>query len=375
MRPVARVFANGVDITGDLSDRLLSVEVIDHAEDKSDRCAIEVDDRPLEFGAVIAVPSIGTVLTVFMGYAERGVLLMGQYIVDQVEIGEPPATIRVGARSAAMPDPFRSPRTQSWHQQTLGDIFGEIAGRNGMQPRVDGSLSPVVVHHIDQTAESDMSFAARLAAKYDAVARPAGGALVVVPRGAGETAGGEALPTVTVMRGDCASWVYSYSARDDAGQSGSIPGGADTGGEAAAGFGPGAQRQPGGVRAYWWDFRAGRREEVTVGDEPFEDLRWLYHNESEARAAAGAAKNVASRGKGRFTCEVGGNPTIGAEGQLVLAAWRPYIPTVWRIVTVNHRYSSSGFVTSITGELFDEDRDDTAQGAMSVPPHPDDHID
>lgn len=131
----------------------------------------------------------------------------------------------------------------------------------------------------------------------------------------------------------------------------------------------------GGIRAYWTDIRTGEREEVTAGDEPFHDLRYSYHNEAEAQAAADAAKNAADRGKASFSCEVGGRPDVQAEAKLTLAGFRPYIPAEWRIKQVTHRFESGGYTTSITAELFEEQQTGVAGSVAGTTPGEDDLID
>jgi hypothetical protein len=41
---------------------------------------------------------------------------MGSYLVDEMELRHPPATLSVGARAADMSGPFRSRKTRSWER-------------------------------------------------------------------------------------------------------------------------------------------------------------------------------------------------------------------------------------------------------------------
>ena len=55
----------------------------------------------------------------------------GPFILDDLRISSPPRTPEVTGRAADMPNSFRTPRTESYHQATLGALAATIAGGNG----------------------------------------------------------------------------------------------------------------------------------------------------------------------------------------------------------------------------------------------------
>lgn len=362
MQPFCSIMSGGTDLTGGLSDRLLSIEVTDVAEEKSDSVSITLDDRAgLADGAVAAMPQIGKEVTIIMGYRDGASADKGTYLIDDLTVSSPPRQMVVTGRAAAMNKSFRSPRSQSYHQQTLGAIMQEIAGRNGYSAAVDPELSGIVVRHRDQSNESDMAFAVRLAREHDAVAKPVSGKLAVARKGTGKSVTGESLPPVTLTEGDCISWTFNYSAREEAGQA-SEDGASNT-------------DNGGGVRAFWHDIRTGEKKEVTAGSEPYHDLRYSYHNEAEATAAVGAKQNASARGKASFSCEIPGDPFVQAEAILILASFRPYIPTMWRITSAKHKFDGSGYRVSISAELYSESQTDISNSVKSTSPTDDDKID
>ncbi|MER8394096.1 contractile injection system protein, VgrG/Pvc8 family [Mesorhizobium sp. M1340] len=396
MTPFASFSSDGKDITGGLADRLLSVECHDEAEDKSDRVTIELDDRARwSDGAVSAMPLIGSTITVTLGYREGESATFGPYLIDDLDVSSPPRVLKVTGRSAAMPKSFRTPKTKSYHQKTLGSIMQEIAGRNGYEAKIDPALSGIVMRHIDQRNESDMSFATRLAALHDGVARPVAGKLAVAKRGTGKSVTGEALATVTLIEADCSTFSFKYSARDEAGEAGGLDGGGGDSAQGAAGAAGdtasgqtdgesiidlpddegGDAEEKGGVRAFWTDLRSGETKEATAGEEPFHDLRYTYHNEAEAQAAADSYKNKSARGKASFGCTIGGRPSVQAEAKLILSAFRPYIPAEWRIKSASHVFNSGGYTTAIDAELFAERQADVPAGVKKTTPTDDDKID
>ncbi|QKC90013.1 late control protein [Mesorhizobium sp. NZP2234] len=396
MTPFASFSSDGKDITGGLADRLLSVQCHDEAEDKSDRVTIELDDRARwSDGGVAALPLIGSNITVTLGYREGESATFGPYLIDDLDVGSPPRVLKVTGRAAAMPKSFRTPKTKSYHQKTVGAIMQEIAGRNGYEAKLDPALSGIVMRHIDQRNESDMAFATRLAAMHDGVARPVAGKLAVAKRGTGKSVTGEALATVTLVETDCSTFSFKYSARDEAGEAAgldngggdSAQGAAGAAGETASGQADGefiidvpgdesgGAQEKGGVRAFWTDIRTGETKEATAGKEPFHDLRYTHHNEAEAQAAADSYKNKSDRGKASFSCTIGGRPGVQAEAKLILSNFRPYIPAEWRIKTATHTFNASGYSTAIDAELFAEKQADVPAGVKKTKPTDDDKID
>ena len=338
MTPAFRILAGTADITAAISDRLIDLSVIDEAGINSDELKLTLDDRLRESGGIAELPRIGTTLVVYLGYAETGLIRMGSYIVDEIEINAPPATLTVSAKAANMVGPFRSPKTQSWDNTTLGKIVEKIAGQHGYTPKIDEALSAIAIPHVDQTAESDMAFLTRLAQTQDGIAKPMDGFLVLAKQGASKSLSGLLMPTMPLSARDLADWRYRHSAREPSG-SGETQ---DQG-----------QQPPttatGGTKAYWWDLEQGERREVTVGKPPFTEDRKVYPSEAEAKAAAEKGVASSQRAQGELSFSLPGNPRLAAEGRVSIAL-RPGIPTDWRIKRVEHRLGAQGYTTQVDCE-------------------------
>ncbi|MGO8269283.1 phage late control D family protein [Rhizobium ruizarguesonis] len=385
MRPFVQILASGNDLAAGLGDRLLSVECHDEAEDKSDRVAITIDDRP-RFGdlGVVSMPGIGMTVEIVMGYQDGAAASRGTFLIDELGVSSPARQLVVTGRAANMTKSYRTPRTQSYHQMTVGEIMQEIAGRNGYAARVDAKLSGIVVRHIDQHNESDMAFATRLAAMHDAVAKPVAGRLVAAKRGTGNSVTGATLPVVVLTESMCESWDFKYSARDEAGEASGMDSD-NYGGESADAVKPdiagniittGSESgSGGGVRAVWTDIRTGEKKVVLGGQAPYHDLRYSYHNEAEAVAAVSEKMNASKRGKASFSCTIGGKVDVQAEAKLFLSNFRPYIPTLWRIKSCEHRFDAGGYTTTIEAELFEAKQDDVPGKVKGTTPTDDDKID
>ncbi|WP_396583976.1 phage late control D family protein [Bartonella grahamii] len=415
MKPFCMVLANGEDITKTLMDYVLSIEITDEAENKSDRITIELDDRARDSdNGFLDIPLIGTVISITLGYEGGKNRDMGAYLIDEISVSSPPQSLSVTGRAASMNTSYRTPKSQSYHQKTLGSIIQEIAQRNGYTAKVDPSLAKIVVRHIDQTSESDMAFATRLAEEYDAVAKPVDGKLVLAKRGEGKAITGETLPIVVIHEKHCTSWDFKYSARDEAGAANGLE--TDVGddqkaaadarepeeidddenfihmddsdraapsssesekAETTAEKGEEDKEKKGGVLATYHDIRSGEKKEVKVGNPPFHELKYTYHNQSEAVAAIAAYRNKSSRGKSSFSCDIGGDPFVQAEAKLVQEPpFRPYIPAEWRIKSVKHKLDKTGgYTTKIECELFDTLQEDAAGNVANTTPDKDDTLD
>ena len=339
MQPLFRIYAGSEEITAAIRDRLIELVVTDEAGTQSDELKLTLDDRRREDGAIAELPKIGTVLTVSLGYAETTLVAMGRFIVDEVEIRSPPATLTVSAKAADMVGPFRSPKTRSWDATTLGQLVETIAAEHRYEPKIDPELGAMVIPHLDQTEESDMALLTRLASKHDAVAKPVSGFLVLARQGAIKTLTGQAMPTLRLNSSDLAEWGYRHAARK--------PGGS---GATQAASTPTPPTPPttatGGTKAYWWDFEKGERREVTTGSPPFEEIRYVHATEAEAKAAAATKKNRGERGQGELSFSLPGDSRLAAEGRLSLFL-RPGIPTDWRIKRVEHRLGTQGYTTQV----------------------------
>jgi phage protein D len=197
MRPSFSITANGNDITGSLSERLVSLEVVDTVDETSDSLTIVLEDTT----GTLALPKSGARLEVAIGYNGQNTRL-GAFVVDDVQIEGPPDTIVVTCSSTPFVEgqggsaSFTSRKTRSWDGKTIGDIVQTIAGECNLEAVVDETLEGVTIPHIDQLGESDSNLLIRIARRFGAVLKPADGRLVVAAEQGGRTTSGQALGLV-----------------------------------------------------------------------------------------------------------------------------------------------------------------------------------
>lgn len=347
MTPDFQLLANGADITANVRDRLLSLTFRDEAELKSDRLTLALDDRKTLDGAHVALPGIGTLLELSLGYA--GALVpMGKFKVDKLARKGNPATLTVEARAHDTSSPARSRVTKSWHDTTLGAVARQVAEEAGLEPKLDTTLSVVPIAHEDQTAESPIAFLNRLAARYDAAAKPVNGYLVLAQRGTAKAVTGAPLPAYALRLSDCQDWAWEHTAREEAGEA------------KGRRLDDGGASQGGSIASSYWDVEEGRRVYVQEGAGPAEHLPFPAADAREAKAQATAAKNRKDRANQTLSFTRAGDPHLMAEQKLELSDFPPGIPAAWRVKSVEHRLDGQGYTSSAELELFQETRAEPA---------------
>ncbi|MGQ5312561.1 phage late control D family protein [Xanthomonas arboricola pv. corylina] len=316
--PQWRVLLDGTDLTERIAPRLLDLTLTECRGGEADQLDLRIHDHD----GRMALPKRGVRLAVALGWKATGLVDKGTFIVDEVEYSGAPDIITVRARSADLTADVRTRRERSWHNTTLGAVLNTLAGEHGLTPRVAEALARIKLPHLDQANESNMNLLTRLGQRFNAVATVKAGALVFAPIGAGTTATGKPLPTVTLTRRDGDQHRYSVADRD-----------AYT-----------------GVCAYWVDKGKARRQSVLVGtDDNAKRLRESYADEATARQQAHAELERVKRGMSKFEYVLAiGRADLSPEQQVTIHGFKPEISSVkWLISKVVHLVKSTGFSTQI----------------------------
>ena len=319
MTPDWRIRADGRDITAVVRDQLLSLRIEDSVGVESDALELVLDDRD----KTIEPPPTGARLDVELGWRGQGLASMGQFVAGAREISMPPRALTVRAPAADSLGELKARRTRSWNHVTLGDLVGAIAGANGLRPQVDPTLRGLILPHIDQVDESDLSILRRLVRQLDVVARPAGGALVVTPRHA--LAQGQA-PVAVVRETDAVEYRLTEADRD----------------------------AYGAVKAQWKFTPSATPMSVRVGvdgDGPVFALPGIYPDEASARNAATARLRALERGTSTANITLAaGIPVLSAELPVTLADFGRPFDGRWVIVQAEHVLGTGGYTTKATLE-------------------------
>lgn len=326
--PGFKLVANDADITATISERFSSLRLTDETGITADTLEIVLADTMPD--KPIKVPPTGAELELWLGF-DGDLQRKGLFVVDEIVLEGWPSTMTLCARAAIYEGTpkgkadLQTQKTRSWPKgTTIGAMVAKMAGEHGMQAAVSASLADITLPHVDQTAESDISFLVRLARRYDAIAKPAGGKLVFAARGEGKSVSGADLPRITLQPGDVGRYRMRLSTRES----------------------------PGTVVAFYRLNGEGKRHEVTVGDgDPVRRIRWQYPDQSSARAAALAEFARRQRGEESLMLELGGRADLQAEGILTLDGFRDGVGGDWLAMRVEHELSKgTGYVCRIEAE-------------------------
>ncbi|WP_329601653.1 phage late control D family protein [Paraburkholderia antibiotica] len=323
-----RLTLDGRDLSRKVAKYLVSLSLTQSREDEADMLNLVLDDSRGD----LAIPKRGVEIRLAIGWVGAALVDKGTYTVDEVEHGGSPDRITVSARSASMTDEMHVRRDTSWHRKTIGDIVRAIAARHNLKPALNDALANTAIAHIDQTGESDLSFLTRLAKRYDAVMTVKDGRLLFMPIGAGASASGQPLPTMTITRADGDSHRYHVSQRESYTA----------------------------VRARWHAAKKGKQESVTIGGDNNKNVKLLpetYASREEATAAAKAEYARTQRGQATFDLSLAlGRPDAYPEMEVTATGWKPEIDAIpWLIKRlVSKMDGSGGFTTDLEMEMADD---------------------
>ncbi|WP_181439868.1 phage baseplate assembly protein V [Paraburkholderia silvatlantica] len=245
-------------------------------------------------------------------------LTKGEQVILLCPMGDPAQGIAVaGINSDAAPAPSHN-----------ADKHLRV---HSLKPAIAEALAKIVIAHIDQTHESDMSFLTRVAKRYDAVMNVKDLRLLFMPIGTGKTASGRALSVLNITRRSGDQHRYHVSQRESY----------------AA------------VRAHYHSNGQGKRKSVIVGGDNNHNVKVLpedYATEAEARAAAEAefARTQRSQATLDYTLALG-QAEIFPELPVTVSGFKAEIDeTPWLVKKATHAIGDGGFTTALELEVRDD---------------------
>ncbi|EOS8437620.1 contractile injection system protein, VgrG/Pvc8 family, partial [Yersinia enterocolitica] len=190
------ITVDGVDKSGGIKKRLMSLTLTDNRGFEADQLDIELDDSDGQ----LVLPRRGAKIAVALGWQGSALIDKGVFTVDEIEHSGAPDKLTIRARSADFRETLNVRRDQSYHKTTIGGIIKIIAERNKLTPTLNKAMSDLAVDHIDQTNESDGNLITRLAKQYGAIAAVKNGNLFFIKQGQSKTASGKPIPVMTIIR-------------------------------------------------------------------------------------------------------------------------------------------------------------------------------
>jgi phage protein D len=335
--PIYKVTANDNDITAAIQQRFSEMTITDETGFISDTFEIVLTDT--DPSNPIKIPPTGAQLQVWIGYGGDSLTYKGMFIADEIELSDSPDRMTIRSHAAPFDQTpkgmldFQSQKTRSWPSgTTIGAMVTQMASEHGMTGATSPELQSVQLPHIDQTAESDINFLIRLAKKYDAIAKPAGGKLIFAKRGNAQTVSGANLPQITVTRPD------------------TVPG--------TVKMTQSTKESPGTVVAFYRDVTNATRHQVSVGNGlPVKRIRAAFKNKAMAQAAIEAELARRARGQYKLSFTILGRADITAESNLTMdATFRDGIAGDWVVERVVSRFQTqAGWRCEVEAEKPNDD--------------------
>jgi len=314
-------------ISKSANDDIISITIKDSRGTKGDTLTFKVSNPNYKYSS----PAKGTILQVFLGYEETGLVNMGTFMLDKVEHDEQQAIFMTITANSQYhhENSVKAPRDKKYTNLTLGEIFGEIAARNGYKSVVDPVMASIKVTHIVQKAQSDTAFASELAAKYDGYVKYQDGKMVVLD--GGSTSGiviiKKGTPTTISAGGVVVDTAIGISSETS------------------------TRTEYKSVKCPWRNIDQGKTKYETAGDgEPVYKISGTkIHTKAEALQMATKKFAELKRGEKQLkTMKLPGNQNIRAEMQLEVIGFHPETNGSYIIEDVTHSYQTGGgYTTSI----------------------------
>lgn len=327
---------DGTDLSMRMRSRVKSVRMTDVAGEESDTINIVLIDK-----GDLAMPRRGAQIYFGVGWEYPGEV-EGVFEVDTTTIsggGAKSWELSIAGKASQMRGTIKQQRTGEFEDKTIGDIVEEIAGRNGFAPAVAQKLAQMKVEFLGQTEESDMHLLTRLARRVGGTFSIKDKKLVLVEKGAGETASGEKIPAAQILGSDVIDFRASIVDRPVYGK----------------------------IEATWLNPDTGVEEIVEKAAEAFGSsgaatfrIRTPFEDKEAAEAAAEARERELTSEGSSVSLEIIGKAGIVADGQIDVSELRQGIDGQWTVERVEHVLDDRGWITQVSGNRDKKDKEATA---------------
>ncbi|HHP8773718.1 TPA: contractile injection system protein, VgrG/Pvc8 family [Acinetobacter baumannii] len=330
--PIYRLEVDGNDISPLVIDRLISLSIKDNRGLVVDSVDIDLDDSDGQ----LEIPPEGAIIQVWIGWSNTGLVDKGKYKVESVTHRGAPDVLSISAFSNDVSEGLKQKRERSFSNKSIQMIFETVGAEYALKTIVHDTLANRVISYIAQN-ESDANLITRIADEHDAIATVKNGHLILLPRGASQTASGLPLPTAQIFRSDGDGHNYTT--------------------------GTGTDRIT-GVKAYYYDTSKSKKLYVVIGDneDNLKEIRYVHRDKKTAELAAQAEFNRCKRASQKLSYTFAfGQPELIPEQEFVFTGLKPQIDDiVWLGTNVTHNLTDSGFTTSVELEVQLPNADDVS---------------
>lgn len=322
---VYQVEIAGQDISSSLAPLLISLDISDREGTNSDTCRLAINDQ----AQAIRFPRTGDPMNVALGRAGGGVSVVFQGTVDEVKSSGSRGGGRILSISGKGVDTQgKAKEAQQLHiddadVKTALQKVGERAGITDI--KVDQKLAAIKRPWWGVNDESFLQFGERTAREVGGIFKVRGKQAILAAK-TGSAVSGEPMPVIT------AEWGVNLLSWDITPQLG-LP-------------------RHKKVRARFYDRKEAKWKEVEAevenedADATFGEAASLADGD-EAEATAQSRAKDAEKQKGGGSVEIDGTAAAKPGGTCIIIGARPGIDGTYRIESVDHSYSRSGWVTRL----------------------------
>jgi phage protein D len=323
-RAIFSVVVAGQDITAVLDPILISLSVRDKAGRSSDSATIEIDDT----GGAVVMPGPGALLAISLGWEDSGAGLVFMGTVDEIEAsgGRQGRTLSISAKGVDTRGKAKQPQRRHFDNTTIEKALSAAGSFAGIAVKVEAGLASIAREYLSLDDESFIAFGERIAAEVGGTFKIDGSTAILASRNGGQNPAGATPPTVT------AAWgvnLHTYRIAPILGR----PVEAST-------------------LARWYHRKAAKwmaevADTGTDGGLTSKAAMFPEADKSGAQLRASSDASEADRKAGQGSVTIEGNIDAQPEGPCIVSGCRPGVDGTYRIESVEHTYSRSGFVTSL----------------------------
>jgi len=330
-RPILQILnGGGTNILPGLAGMWKAAKVVEHAGQESDTAEITCINTGV-------LPRRGDSFTILGGWADEGPLDQGRFTVQRLSFSgsaEDGDIVRIELRAADYLDKLKGHASKHYDGKKYGEIVREIAKTVGLEAQVDDAVANIEIPYRLRWDQSHIDFLTQLSEEVGAICKPAGGKLIAVKRGSGQSATGRALTPVSITRNIVMSYDLEIEPRPQAEE----------------------------IGAAWHDEKKGTRKvhrHRTRQKGPLYVLPHPFRSEDEAKKAAEAEayERANDTATGDFRCI--GLPRAHAEAPVDISGFGVAIDGRYRAESVEKIWDATeGFITLIGVKAGEEAKAD-----------------
>ncbi len=177
--PYYEVIYEGIDITSDISDDVISIVYTDAVEEEADEIQITLDDMSGKWKSGWRTRN-GDSMSLRMGYSEESLMDCGSFSIDEVVYKGQPDIVEIKALSINVDSELKTQKSVAYEGQTLIQIAQAVADNSSMeleylwgnavstQAATDfrNKVMNTVLARVTQERETDLMFLNRVGAKF-----------------------------------------------------------------------------------------------------------------------------------------------------------------------------------------------------------------